>query len=214
MIALFLALQTTPDRPTLPTPPPCSAPFHDASIVQRVNPVVPQNAPLFQPVQGIAQVSIGPDGTVTAVQIVQSTGDPGLDAAILEAAKKSTYEAKTDDCTSMFGTYLFRASFSPASPLPSGAPPDPCNHEGRITTSAKPVYPLSLRLESPEMAVVRVTVGADGTLADAQIIKSTGNATLDQSAVQAAKQSAYAPKVQECKGIAAQYLMKFLFNPH
>lgn len=214
MIALFLLLQTTPVRPTLPTPPACGAPFQDAAIVQRVNPEIPHGSTIYQPVQGSVQVSVAPDGSVAAVQMVQSTGDSQLDAAILDAARRSTYQAKSDNCTPTFGTYLYHASFGGPSPLPSGAPADACNHEGRVTSNARAVYPLSMQLKSAQTAIVRVTVGADGMLTKASIVQSTGNDVLDQSAIDAAKHSVYAPKVEACKAVVADYLIKIVFNPH
>ena len=222
---LLLAFQTTPTRYILPTPPPCGMPFHDASIVQRVNPQAPAGVWFDQSMHGTAEVDIAPDGSVMRVRVTRSTGDPALDNAMIEAARRSTYAAKQDNCTPLAGSYLYQADFgapesmtpaagSSAAPAASPAAATECNHEGRISTAAHVVYPASLRVAQKAIAVVRVTIGSSGELVEEKIEQSTGNDTLDQSALDAAKHSIYAPKVVDCKPVVAVYTFRVVFQPH
>ena len=223
MIALLLAFQTP--RYVLPTPPPCGMPFHEATMLQRVNPQVPPGVWFDENVRGAVQVDVAPDGSVLHVRVTKSTGNAALDNAMVDAARHSTYQAKQDNCTPLAGSYLYQADFQspetmtpaqPASAAPSAAPAPQteCNHEGRISTAAHVVYPISLRVAQAAVAVVRVTIGTAGELLDEKIETSTGNQTLDQSALDAAKHSSYTPKVVDCKAVVAVYTFKVVFQPH
>ncbi|HEV3155497.1 MAG TPA: TonB family protein [Candidatus Baltobacteraceae bacterium] len=219
MLALLLAFQQY--RFPMPTPA-CGMPFHDASILQRVNPQVPDDVTFDGSLKGAAEVDLAPDGTVVRVRVTQSTGNAALDNAMMEAARRSTYQPKQDNCTAMPGTYLYQADFaapgvlSPeesatAAPAPAA---NSCNHEGRVATSAHIVYPASLRVPQTTTALVRVKIGTSGELLDERIAQSTGNDTLDQSALDAAKRSVYAPKLVDCKPVVAAYIFKVVFQPH
>jgi protein TonB len=41
------------------------------------------------------EVEVGPNGNVESVRIVQSSGDPAMDEAAMEAARKSSYAPAT-----------------------------------------------------------------------------------------------------------------------
>lgn len=216
MLGVLLALQTL--RFSLPTPPPCGAPFHGVLILQRIAPDVPPGTQVDHPMRGTVQVNVAPDGSVVNVKIAQSTGIDALDGAIVDAAKKSTYQAKADNCEAVSGTYIYQADFGAlagaGSPAPNASPQDPCNHEGRVATWAHVVYPASLRVPQPATALVNVTIGTNGELLDEKIAQSTGTDALDQSALDTAKHSVYAPKMVGCKPIAASYIFKIVFKPH
>lgn len=217
MLGLLLAFQAV--HPVLPTPPPCSMPFREAGVLQRVEPQVPRDVYFDHPLQGAAVVDVAPDGSVARVRIVKSTGNPVLDDAIVEAARKSTYQSKQDDCNATEGSYTFQADFeTPDVLMPATAasapPANSCNHEGRVATSAHAVYPASLRVPQTTTALVKVTIGADGSLLDEKIAQSTGSDALDQSALDAAKHSSYSPKLVDCKPVAAAYIFRVVFQPH
>lgn len=55
-------------------------------------------------------------------------------------------------------------------------------------------YPWS-RLSNRLSAVLEVTVGQDGKLLEAHTVLSTRNATMDQAALQIARESTYAPRL-------------------
>jgi TonB family protein len=57
------------------------------------------------------RVDLTQTGAVRAVSIARSTGDPALDAAALEAARRSTYAPEVTDCAPQPGSYLFRVEF-------------------------------------------------------------------------------------------------------
>jgi TonB family protein len=76
-------------------------------------------------------------------------------------------------------------------------------------------------LEYPDIAreqgaigttVVKVTLDANGDVTDATIYKSAGNAALDQSAIKAAKATAYTPDIIDCVKTAGSYLFRAEFT--
>jgi protein TonB len=79
------------------TPPPLPVPGQ--ARVSRVN--------------GVAQVqvSLAADGSVSAVALVRSSGDGGLDAVASEMARLARYSPKYVDCKAVAGTYAFRVRF-------------------------------------------------------------------------------------------------------
>lgn len=214
MIGVILAFQTVP-APGLPTPPACTMAFQNAVLVSRISPQLPADAALDHQVHGTVQVSVAPDGSVASVKVVQSTGSAELDNAIVDAAEKSTYQPKVDNCNPVPGSVLFAADFS-GSPKPaaSAAPGTSCNHEGRVSNWAHAVYPATLRLTQDTSAIVHVTIGTNGELVTEKIAQSSGNDVLDQSALDAAKRSTYEPKVSDCKAVVADYFVRFDFQPH
>lgn len=62
-------------------------------------------------------------------------------------------------------------------------------------------------------ARIRVTLDATGTVQKAIIVGSTGNASLDLTAVSMARSAQYAPALHECKPIAADYTFTVRFAP-
>jgi TonB family protein len=74
------------------------------------------------------------------------------------------------------------------------------NHGVMVTKAAVPEYPDSARYLGigPVTILVQVTVNADGTVANAQISKTSNNTALDQSALRSARQSTYSPMIVGC----------------
>lgn len=60
---------------------------------------------------------------------------------------------------------------------------------------------------------VKVTLDPSGHVIAAVVAKSAGNPLLDQSAIQAAKQSSFAPQVVDCKAIGGSYIFQVVFSP-
>jgi periplasmic protein TonB len=64
----------------------------------------------------------------------------------------------------------------------------------RFIKRAEPEYPEIAIEEGIEgTAIILVTIGPDGSMSDARVWVSSGNAALDRAALQAAEQSTYAP---------------------
>lgn len=56
-------------------------------------------------------VHVSATGAVTSAQVTRSSGNPAIDGAATDAARKSTYSPKVVKCQAVPGTYLFRADF-------------------------------------------------------------------------------------------------------
>src|SRR5579872_2043490 len=99
VFALLLA-QATP----APSPDPC---LHEAAIVI---PVMSEFPPSFRPAGPVtveAMVLVGPDGAVESATISHSSGYSAVDAAVISAARASSYSPKVVDCKPVEGRYLF-----------------------------------------------------------------------------------------------------------
>jgi TonB family protein len=84
-----------------------------------------------------------------------------------------------------------------------------CNtsdHGVELVQGATPTYPDSARdLGIGHVTiVVQVSVNPDGSVAKAQIYKSSSNAALDQAALRAAKASTYSPMIVNCNAQSAE----------
>jgi len=102
-----------------------------------------------------------------------------------------------------------------ATPAPTPAPPTPTpkpqcaqpHVEANAVDKAEPEYPEIARQQGAVGTTqVKVTLDAAGTVTDAAVYKSSGNQSLDQSAVKAAKASRYTPEIDACQKIAGSYL--------
>jgi TonB family protein len=65
----------------------------------------------FGPKAVVADVAVSPTGSVTAVRITESSGNLAVDAALLKAARESTYLPKIVSCKGVSGHFLFRVEF-------------------------------------------------------------------------------------------------------
>ena len=104
-----------PSLPPAPSPTPkpaCSAPYLEAATIQKYAPEMPAMAK-EQGLTGTAQVEVNLSaaGQVLGAKIYASTGSSVLDAAAVEAAKRTTYAPKVVDCDRVPGSYLFRVDF-------------------------------------------------------------------------------------------------------
>jgi protein TonB len=78
-----------------------------------------------------------------------------------------------------------------------------------------PAYPDMARTAGIEgQAVVEALVDVDGSVADARILKPSGNASLDQAAVDAALRSKFSPARQRDKAVRVWVSIPFRFTLH
>jgi len=78
-----------------------------------------------------------------------------------------------------------------------------------------PAYPDMARTAGIEgQAVVEALVDVDGTVADARILKPSGNASLDQAAVAAAMRSTFSPAMQRDRAVRVWVSIPFRFTLH
>lgn len=119
----WIGNDATPDSgptvaPATPLPRPvCSTPFADARTIEQFVPEMPEMA-REEGLSGTAEVKVtlSAQGTVTDATIYLSTGSPVLDAAAVDAARRTTYAPKIVDCETVAGEYLFRVEFSAQQP--------------------------------------------------------------------------------------------------
>jgi protein TonB len=104
---------------------------------------------------------------------------------------------------------------APATPAPTVAPPS-----GPITATDA-TFAYQAPLDYPQIAkdeniqgtaIVLVTIGVDGTLVSATIAESSGNASLDQAALKAARESRYQPYLVNGKPVEQQYKIVYEFK--
>ena len=60
------------------------------------------------------EIEVGPDGDVLSVKVIASSGDPALDAAAIDAARKSTYAPATLNGLPVHGTCIVDFPGTPA----------------------------------------------------------------------------------------------------
>ncbi|HEY9179912.1 MAG TPA: TonB family protein [Candidatus Baltobacteraceae bacterium] len=174
-------------------------------------------------------VTLDANGHVTDARIYQSTGDATLDAAAVDAAKRSTFSAAQTNCTPTAGTFAVEFTFVGEKPGPDALD---CPHPARVVT-ATVVRPASWGYGSTEVQVaVEVTIGADGKLVEARIVKSSNNMAMDQAALASARDSTYEPKTIAvsshrqagtgpaapadrvvCKAVEGTYLFRVTYRP-
>jgi TonB family protein len=89
----------------------CAHPNAEAEIINAVAPELPHGISA----RGVVNVlvTIAPSGRVEEASTVHSSGNQKIDAAVLVAARQSTYSAKIVNCTRVEGRYLFHVLFSP-----------------------------------------------------------------------------------------------------
>lgn len=103
---------TASPGPTATPKPVCSAPLVDASTIEKYTPEMPAAA-RDAGLTGTSQVKVdlSATGTVLDATIATSSGSTILDAAAIQAAKRTTYAPKVLDCQRVPGSYLFRVEF-------------------------------------------------------------------------------------------------------
>jgi TonB family protein len=102
---------------------------------------------------------------------------------------------------------------SPAAPPDSPSCDEPFAPAG-VTKPMSPDYPQEERnRRTPGMAVVEVVINAAGQLTDSWLYLSSGSATIDASAVQAANESTYHAGRMFCRAVGGQYLFVARYFP-
>jgi protein TonB len=101
-------------------------------------------------------------------------------------------------------------------PTPTPTPRPQCanpNVDAVATNKITPDMPeIARQMGASGTASVRVALSETGAVQSVDIYKSTGNKSLDQAAVQAAKQSSYQPEIRNCVKTAGEYLYTVTFE--
>jgi TonB family protein len=113
-----------------------------------------------------------------------------------------------------------RVTRGPAGPqLHYAAAPNPfCPHpnaEATATDQVSTQYPARARNSGFRSATVEVevTVGPSGNLVEARVVKSSGNLSIDEAALRAARESTYSPKLVDCNPVQGNYLFRAKVQP-
>lgn len=86
--------------------------------------------------------------------------------------------------------------------------------EAMVTKAQQPAYPKSAKVPDSGVlsSVISITVDVTGRVVAGGIYKSSGNADVDNAALQAAYGSSYAPKLVNCKPVVGNYLFRADFD--
>jgi protein TonB len=109
-------------------------------------------------------------------------------------------------------------SSGPVAPTAGPATPAPraCANphvDAAATNKVEPDYPeIAKEQGAVGTTTVRVTLGPSGAVTGAVVYKSSGNPSLDSSAVRAAKASSYKPEIDNCQPIGGDYLFVATFE--
>ena len=184
----------TPPPPTPTPPPPTPPPKNTPPPLKSTPPPVPKLK--VNVVHTTSKSNTGPSEA-------QYTVKQGSESGVPQGVATSAGTAKT-----------VATPAPPATPAPTPKPACAQPHVDATTTN--PVTP-----DTPEMAkqqgatgTVQVKVSLDpaGHVVGASVYKSSGSALLDQAAVQAAKQSSYAPEIDNCAKVAGDYIFRADFE--
>jgi TonB family protein len=85
------------------------------------------------------------------------------------------------------------------------------NVDALVTKPAEPQMPRGFKAGGS--AVVAVTIAPNGSVTHANVLKSSGNAQIDRSVLDAARHSTYSPKLVDCKAVTGSYLFRADFKP-
>jgi len=107
-------LQAWFDDPRLAPPVGCMTPYYqDAWVLKAVAPAYPFDMENAQTTTAVVELTISTTGRPSNTRIVQSTENPALDKAALDAAQNTTYVPKTLYCEPVTSKYLYRVNFKP-----------------------------------------------------------------------------------------------------
>jgi len=97
-----------------PSGPNCAYPFLDAAGLDIAMPDFPEGGKhITRAVSVLVAIGIDEAGRGVQYRVLESSGNASLDAAALDAAKRTTLVPKIVNCRRVAGTYLFRSTFDP-----------------------------------------------------------------------------------------------------
>jgi TonB family protein len=89
------------------------------------------------------------------------------------------------------------------------------NAPARIVLPDWPEYPqIPLEEDVEGFSLVAFTLDLNGNVSDVRLASSSGNVLLDRAAVDAVRQSRFAPAISNCAKIAGSYDMPIVFSNH
>ena len=156
----------------------------------------------------VVQFQVDAAGKPQAVAVALSSGHADDDDTALIAARQWTFVPGAKDCRAVsssvtyavgfgFGTYKFA---------------DPCNHFVTMLRGVPPDYPASAIGTPPTTVEADALLDAEGRQLDIRITKSSYNAAIDRSTIQAARRSVFAPAVANCVPESKTYRFRASFD--
>lgn len=125
----------------------CATPYVEATATYAAQPAVPATTRVERTTFVDLILVIGPTGNLKSVQLNKSSGNSALDAAAMDAARRSTFSPKVVNCNAVIGQYMFRVSFAPNNDKATQAPPPHNTLKGATfpSSDAVPRQPLGTK---------------------------------------------------------------------
>jgi TonB family protein len=156
----------------------------------------------------VLNLYINADGSVSATQLLKSTGFPLLDTACLESViDVPMLPAKTDGVP-IAGWSEFKINWQLGPPQFTQYPPLEKSAVPRVSEDyelqvGEKFYPEAARAKHPRgYCVVHMTVGSTGTALNVGITHSTGSTILDKACVEAITAARFTPELQDGRPVA------------
>ncbi|HEX5275455.1 MAG TPA: energy transducer TonB [Candidatus Rubrimentiphilum sp.] len=100
--------------------------------------------------------------------------------------------------------------------VPTGAPGPACsdpNVEAKTIDAISPDQTASgFAADTNVTAMIKVDLDASGSVTGVSVYASTGSMELDRAALQAARESTYAPEMRDCQAVPGSYLFRVEFS--
>jgi protein TonB len=192
----------TPPPPTPTPPPPTPPPKQTPPPVKQTNP----------PPQPKLKLNVPKSTTHSG---------PSTESKYVPPPKGS--ENAVPNGTEATGKVVAASTAPPATPAPTPPPtptptpkPECANPNMPATvkgTAVEPDYPeMAKQQGAVGTTEVKVTLDAGGSVTDTTVYKSAGNPSLDQSALKAARATAYVPEIVNCVKTAGSYIFSASFT--
>ena len=87
------------------------------------------------------------------------------------------------------------------------------NSPASVLFAATPETPVAAQfMHLTGMTSVEVTIGADGSITDASVAKTSGNPLLDREALATTHRSTFRPEIKDCVALGGSYIYEVVFN--
>jgi TonB family protein len=208
LAASAMAFAQTAEPP--PAPPAPIAPSFGS-------PCAYPDAALKAGAQGTAFVSFRgmPDGTIADVVVLKSSGSADLDKATEQCVSNWRFDAKSAAGAFDLGPQKTNIQWSiPAKPADATAPPPAGRFVGRAH-ECRDYYPLAeFQAGIVGITTLSFTIGTDGSVSGIAVLQSSGNADLDDSAMQCARHWRYRPALQNGVPVAVPWKAQISWAIH
>ena len=112
---------------------------------------------------------------------------------------------------------LLLATLTAAAPSPTPTP-DTCNRAALVVRPAQPIIPDESPSPTlfdndlrPSVVLVDVALDKAGNVRSAKITQSSGDERYDRAAIDAARNSTYSPRLEDCIAVPSTYVFRVSF---